>query len=292
MDNKFAIIQLNLGDKMIAFAISILAIISNSMEWHALRRTVNKPFYLKILLSLTICDLLAGIFAFAHVFNICMLQNEFQVLICWSVYGFSICCYIMTSLLHLVSITLEKLLAVSAPLHHRKHTLEKEHIIGVIALSWSVPLFYLLISILIVVQKKYDPFKVHCYLRATMCPFVAKVILVTDIILIFSNAAIIWVLRKRTRANVANQIKSDNALILCMSIVFVFVLSTTPYVVVNMVMWDRPLWLMKMSILMFPLNQVTNSLIYFIQKYRNERAVSTSGETNRVGRFKHEESEL
>ena len=77
-----------------------------------------------------------------------------------------------------------------------------------------------------------------------------------------------------------------NAITLCISIALVFVMVSTPYVVANLIDWERPFWLVKLSIFLFPVNQMLNSLLYLIQKGHDKKEVivaqkNTSVCTNR-----------
>ena len=65
-----------------------------------------------------------------------------------------------------------------------------------------------------------------------------------------------------------------NALILCISIVLVFVLNKIPFLVVYLAPWKLPNWFTRFAIIVFPFDHILNSIIYLVQKYRRNAQAS------------------
>ena len=67
-----------------------------------------------------------------------------------------------------------------------------------------------------------------------------------------------------------------NTLFLSMNIVFVSILSTAPFVVVKIVTWSYPHWLLTFSVCLLPLNPIFNSLTYLGLRYRSKISVKVT----------------
>ena len=285
MREDASIIELAPWSKTAALSVSVMVVIFNSIEIHVLRRTVNKPLYEKILLSLTICDLTWGIFAILNGSTISILENKYHILIAWNVWRFLTCYLTTTSLLHLICISVDRLWAVGAPLHHRRNVAKKKLVITIVS-SWSIPILFVIINIIIILLKELDAEGIYWYTEGAMYSLLAKVILVSDMMLLFSNSAIIWIVNKRRtvtrQSSYCNQTKLKSTLILCMGIVFVFIFFTTPFVVMHLVSWSKPQWIVKLSSFLFPLYQISNSLIYLLQKFRHKRRGSTTRSNSQI----------
>ena len=270
-------IDLNLSSKIAGIFLSLLIITVNLIEIHILRKTANKPFYENILLSLTLLDLIFGVFASTGVLSIYLLKTKYRITLYWDVWGFGMCYWTLVSILHLIIISTDTLWAVWAPLHHRLYVSKRKLVIS-ITMSWCLPLIFVVPNIIVIFTKQMGAYKMYTYLQCTMFSDIAKIVVVTDILLFISYFAIIWTLYKnKTKANQnksANQTKLMTTLIVCMSIVSVFVLFTTPYVAVYIKVWEKPKWLILLTLYLFPLSQVANSTIYLVQKYRSKRKES------------------
>ena len=119
--------------------------------------------------------------------------------------------------------------------------------------------------------------KVYTHMTSTVNSDLAKIIVITDALLLLCYCIIIWIVYTKTspakQRKAGNPANLMNTLFLCMSIVFVFILSTTPFVVVKIVAWSYPHWLLTISICLLPLNPIFNSVIYLALWYRNKTPV-------------------
>ena len=177
-------------------------------------------------------------------------------------------------MLHLICITLDRAWAVSAPFHHMVNANKKNFVIPIV-FFWIFPIFIAAAFAVIILLKKIPLQDKLVYFERTNGSSVgAKVILGADIIFIVSYSVIIGiVIRNKSSAKQhrsRQQEQSMKTLVLCFSIVLVFIFAKTPFVVVYLVPWNPPDWLYKVATVMFPLDHILNSIIYLIQKYRQK----------------------
>ena len=271
--------ELNLWEKVVGAAIPLLIVIVNSIEIHVLRRSSHKPFYEKILLSLTICDLIGGVLSCFGVPVEMIVKIEFYNLLFWNIWGFWICYWTLNALLHLLVIGLDRLWALAKPFHHRRYHTHRKLVVAV-ALSWCLPLIFVIFHIVLVVSKDMNIKEAHFHIMVSMESDVAKLVLIADIILIASYASIIWITyitKKDVKTNMHyTQRHSTKTLMLCIGIVSVFIVCTTPFLVVHLTFWNSPDWLEMLGTLLAPMNQVFNSVLYLAQKYRSRRPSNIS----------------
>ena len=274
-DANRKIAELNLWERVTGVAIPLLIVIVNSIEIHVLRKSSNKPFYEKILLSLTICDLIGGVLSCFGVPIEIIVKVEFYNLLYWNLWGFWICYWTLTAVLHLIVIGLDRVWALAKPFHHRRyHT--KLKLVVVVALSWCLPLIFVIFHIVLVVSKEMNIKEAYFHHMIAMRIDVAKIIVIADIILIASYCSIICTAYRKTkdvRTNMHSaQRHSTRTLMLCIGIVSVFIVCTTPLVVVHVTTWNSPYWLKMLSSSLAPMNQICNSVLYLTQKYRSRRS--------------------
>ena len=279
------LIELTLWSKLVGFLLPLLTIIVNSIEIHVIGKTRKKPYYEKILLSLSFCDLIGGICASGAVPFVSIVKNESYIILFWNVWLFGFCYIMLNTLLHLIMISADRLWAIGAPLHHRIYASHRKLTLA-LALGWCLPLTFVFAIITLILVKEMVTEEVYLYACKTMLSHIAKIVVITDFLLILCYCAIIWiVLRVKRHAKerkTSKQSKSLNTLILCISIVFVFVLFTTPFAAVNVTIWNNPHWLMKLGIFLLPLNQIFNSIIYLLLKRRSKRMVNAPREDIRL----------
>ena len=278
-ESNINVIQLALWSTIVSLFIISLLVVLHSIQIHVLRKTAKKPFYEKILTSLTLCNLIGGILMLVTLPFVLIVKNEFHIVLYWNGFGFGLSYWTLNVLVHLVIISLDRLWATTSPFNHRIHTSKRKLIVSV-ALCWFVPLVITGTHIIFVVTKKMAAMEVYVYMRSTMFGIDAKIVIFADVILIVSYSAIIWILYRKSKGVSEGshiiQVKYRKALLLCMSIVIIFMVFTTPFVAVNIRVWNRPPWLIKVSIFLFPLNQISSSIIYLVQKRRNLRASNAS----------------
>ena len=277
---KSEVIKLELWCRIVGFIISALMITFNSIELHVLRRTVNRPFYENFLMSLSLNDLICGVFVSVSVTFLSIVKNELYIVIHWNVWGFGLCYVTLISLMHIVIISIDRLWAIKAPLHHRKNSTNRKLIVAV-ALSWSIPMIFVVVFICIVLFQRMDAKEIYWFV-CIMCMVVSVVVVMADIILLVCYSAIIWVIKRQRsdiRLNTHSKKKlSMNVLVLCVGLVSVFVFFTTPFVAVFITDWNSPHWLMKVVVIMYPFNQICNSIIYLVHRIRRNRLNNNKGD--------------
>ena len=293
-NSKAEVVRFELWSKIVYPIVAALIVLLNSIEIHVLRKTSNKPFYEKLLLSLSISDLSCGLFISVTVPYICIVKNELYILLHWNVWGFGVAYVTFISLMHLTIISVDRLWAVVAPLHHRQYSTNRKLVIAVI-LSWGIPMVFVIVCIYLVLENDMKPADIYWFGTGTMFAIVARVVLATDIVLIMCYSAIIWTIKQKksvVRKN-STETKTMNAVILCFGIVSVFIVFTTPFVVVFITNWNTPHWLMKFGMILFTLNQISNSIVFLIRKNRSNRSINIEKKsTKRQRKKKSDETEV
>ena len=263
--------------KIVGLLVPIIIIIVNSIEIHLLRKTLNKQSYEKVLLSLSVCDLVSGLITLTAVPYMSLVHNEFYVALYWIIWRFVFCYWNLTTMLHLIIIGIDRLWAIGAPFHHRIHSSHRKLVVSV-GLAWFLPMIFVAVNIVSFSTQRFAFDMSYIYIETLMYSTVARIIIIVDIVLIFCYCAIMCMISKRDRKvnhnKQSNQANSMNTFILCIGIVSVFIVSTTPFVAIHVTMLERPEWLESLSKFVISLNQIWNSLVYFLQNYRkNKRPV-------------------
>ena len=276
---KFEAIELPLWGKIVGILLNLLVVVLNSIEIHILRTTVKKRFYESILLSLTVSDLINGLFGFSAVALLSFFGKKSYYLLFWIIGGYGLSYSALISLMHLIFISLDRLWAVHSPLHHMQYSSKRKRIIALVP-SWGIPITCMLASMIFVLFHKLSRESVLLHLENTIYCTVAKAILFADLIFIFAYSVIIWITFSRKTENIQENQKQrgrfSNTLILCMSIVLIFILSTTPFTISFLFNWSRPGWFATLGNVLFTVNAISNSLVFLIQKYRTQRSTLRS----------------
>ena len=268
-NSKSEPVKLEMWSKILGVIVPTLIILINSIEIHILRKSANKPFYEKILLSLSINDLICGLVSSVTVPYLSLVKNEFYILLHWNAWGTALCYITLSSLVHLIIISVDTLWAVGAPLNHRKNATTKKLLIAVVS-CWTIPIIFVVAFISFVLFEGMQPAEAYKFGTGTMCGVVAKVVLIADVMLLICYCAIIWVIRTKTIPS--KQKKSMNTLFLCIGIVSVFVAFSTPFVVVFITNWNSPHWLQKFAVILFPFNHISNSIVYLMHKHHSKKS--------------------
>ena len=270
-DSNTNVLKLTLSNSIISFLVNSLLIVLNSIEIQILRRKANKHLYEKILLSLTTCDLVIGIIGFLSSIIANAMNSKYATILNMNIWLYGSFYLQATSMLHLIIISLDRLWAVKAPLHHRIHVSGKK-VTTAIALPWVIPTILILVNIALNIVQRMTAEEIYSYLVTTMCSMAAKVVLLADIVFLSSYGAITWTMirnkRKAPHATNASQKTFAKTVALCFGITLVFILFTTPFVIVYLTIWDRPRWARRLCTSLMNLNPVFNSLVYLIQTYR------------------------
>ena len=279
MKDNFELIGLTLWSRILGLFLALMIIILNSIEFHVLRLSKTKPYYEKMLLSLTCCDLITGVLSLIGTAFDPLIESksEFYHILCWTIWGYGVSYSALCSLLHLMIISLDRLLAVYAPLKHRQHSVKKK-LIATVAFSWGMPMIFVSAYIILNLTRKLKVKEIYSYIQTNVFSTVAKFTLIADAVFIFSYSCIIWIMITRKSKALDNrpiqQKRLMNTITICLGIVMVSIVLTTPFVVVYVTDWKRPHELIKSCMFLFSLNQICNSLVYLIQKFRNRRTPS------------------
>ena len=250
----------------------------NAIEIQILRTTTDKPFYEKILLSLTICDLLNATLGSVSLLLFLVIQDRpYFLLLIWVISLYGVWFSALVSLLHLIFISFDRLWAISFPLHHRRYN-SKTKLVIALASSWGIPSLLMLATIIYVITQKLTLMAIYIFVFDTIFSTAATIILIADVAFLFSYSAIICITFSRKKdvavRNQRQQSRFGNTLILCMSIVLIFVVFTTPFVVGFLTTWRRPYWFGMLSVGLFTMNQISNSTAFLIQRYRTKRSMN------------------
>ena len=279
MKSGNTLIDLPLWNMIVSLATPVVSIFINSIEIQVLRRTMNKQFYEKILLSLSVCDLINNICFFILSLAVSIVKDKFYILMIWSACGFIICYLHLIDMSHLLIISLDRVWAMGAPLHHRVHASGKKLVV-LLVVAWCVPMIFLFYNIILVLIEEMSVENVFIHMKSTMHSDLSKCIVITNALLLLCYCVIIWIVYRKTspvkRSKPGNRTKSMNTLFLCMTIVFVSILSTIPFVVVKIVAWNYPHWLLTFSVCLLPLNPIFNSVIYLGLRYRSKISVKVA----------------
>ena len=193
--SNVTVITFTLTQSIFGFLANVLLIVLNSIEIHILRRKANKHFYEKILLSLTTCDLVNGILGLISLITITAINSRYHTTLCWNIGLYGAFYSQTTSILHLIVISLDRLWAVKAPLHHKIHVSGKKVIIAV-SLSWGIPMILLLVNVAVNISQKMTFEEIYSYLANTMYSIFAKVVLLADIVFLSCYGDMIWIMTR------------------------------------------------------------------------------------------------
>ena len=282
--STFRIYELNLWVKIVGIVIPLLVVIVNSIQIHVLRKTSHKPFYEKILFSMTICDLINGVLSCFCVPLDLTIKTEFYNLLYWNIWWFWICYWTLGVLLHLIVIGIDRLWALAKPFHHRIYHTHRKLVVAV-ALSWCLPWIFIIFHIILVISKGMNAKEAYSHIMIFMRSDVAKIIAIADIILIAIYCSIIGINYSTNNAAMknrhSNQANSKRTLLLCVGIVVIYIVFTAPFIVVHVIRWNSPHWLDNLGTLLAPMIQISNSVLYLSQKYRTRQSSNTSRRNTR-----------
>ena len=204
-------IEFPLWSKIVGFVVAILIIVLNSIEINMLRKTNNKPFYEKMLLSLTLCDLNSGIFGLIAVSLVSVVKTKSYLILNWTVWGFGVSSSTLTSLLHLIFIGLDRFWSVRKPIQHRQYATKRKLTVAVV-LAWGIPLIFLIANIMLILVKELSVEEVYSYIEDTVFIILARVVVIADIFLIISYCKIVWiVIRSKRKSSQMRSSRQNNS---------------------------------------------------------------------------------
>ena len=101
-------------------------------------------------------------------------------------------------------------------------------------------------------------------------------IVVADVVFFIIYGTIITIVYKK-KSSLGNTLDYQLRVFrLCMGTVMIFVISSTPFVVVNITEWNSPEWLIYLSNAMVPINSIATSLLFLYQNYQSTRQINTA----------------
>ena len=259
--------------RLLAGSFAILLVILNSVEISILRKRKRKKAYEKLLLSMSIADLLIGVLgitsgtvgAFAKRISIPHID-----IIAWSAWSIAVLFGILASMFHLISISVDRLLATAIPLRHRIY-LTGRKVALLISLCWGIPFIITTAFIIDKHLQELNPKEAFEHMFHSSTQFVAGCVIIADVVFLISYFAIIWIIFRHTKkSSETTKDKSrqhKRVLCLCMCVVFAFVLSSTPFVVMYLIRWKAPNWSKSFALGVFALNSTFNPVIFLAQNY-------------------------
>ena len=271
--NNIKIFVKDIESRYIACALSVLVVVINAVEIHILRKTMDKAIYEKILLSLSTCDMIGGLLGILTFILAFLLQTEMHYIVLLIAISFGMVYSSMVSFLHLICISTDRLWAVAAPFHHRSYASTKKLYVALLV-SYCLPIIMLTGQVISIAARRVSVKEIYTIELQVITSGNAKTILIADTVLIVSYCSIMCILCKRGNTLSSTRGYSMGTFVLCMSIVLVFIISSTPFVVANLTMWEEPTWLYKISMFALPTNQITNSLVFLVKRYNSEEPAS------------------
>ena len=272
--------------RVLAYIMASIIIILNSWQIAIMTKKRRKTSFEKLLLSMCSNELAFGVLAiiFAIAFQIKMLtKQELIIYTLWYVMMNHVC---LAELSHLVTITLDRVWAITSPIKHRNYVTGKKMVIA-ITLCWFLPILVVSVYIGVYFVKNKSPHDrkiIGQFVRLQLYRYLAVVIIAMDLIFVLSYSSIIHKTR-RDRTQLGNNKKQNKCphrktLFLCISYAALFVISTLPFVVVFLIPRKVPEWLINGSMGSYLLNSIANSTIYLGQYYSKKRGTNQSPESS------------
>ena len=276
----------------------------------------KKKIYEVILLSLSASDCMFGLsnafVSIPYIASICRFQEIVEA--AYTLYVF----FVLTSIFHLLFITVDRLIAVLKPLKHKTY-LSRRRFYIYLAILWILAV---LISVLLqIIDSSTNTFK-----KKALVPSVPKqtfdttripesrmyrppprlpgepgshifkrdmqfalsvIIIIADVIIISSYSLIIYVTTFKTKKVSSSGNQSIRLPVICVAIAATFVLFTLPYAVARLAFGGVPF----VPNFILVLNSGMNSIIYFFRikisrfcqsKIKKEKTLNWSSETRSV----------
>ena len=267
--------------------LTLSAIILNSIEIHILRKRRDKKPYEKMLLSLSTCDLSYQLsdFIFLSIIAYAVVKDDYTLSsTLWLAWGCICVLMAVISLLNLIFISVDRVWAVTAPFHHLSFVSGRK-VLAAIVIAWCLPLLMLTLFIIQIIQSDSSIERIN-YITKEPTKVLAAFMLATHIAFLISSTVTIWTVFKSKSAQALtsscpltsqkpfishNLSQQSHCLIICVGTILSFIVSSSPFIISQLVTWNTPLWLEDLGYTMFSFNAVLNSAIFLIQNYRNEK---------------------
>ena len=241
----------------------IIVIILNSIQIILICRVRRKKtIYLKYLLSLSVTDLFFGVsnVIINGIYLADVQETDFLLDVAYCLF----CFCILTSIFHILWITLSRLLAVVYPFQHKRLVTHKRvHII--IILTWLTTLS-ISAGIFTYQRIKFSSTSRSEELENSFKLAVSITILCADVAYITSYSFIIHRIRQNSNMNKVNKANVDldnekKILVVCILVALIFVLFTTPYAIARIYIGETPFWTNALLVI----NSGVNSIAYFFR---------------------------
>ena len=265
---KVSQISQNTLDSAIYLSFGIIVVILNIIEIIIICRLKRKKkIYEILLLSLSISDLLFGlsngIISILYLSNI---KTNEALEISYTLYFY----FIVTSVLHLIWISVDRLWAVYAPLKHNM-LVTRKRTKYIIIITW-VCTTILASSLFINDELTESPksTKGLTIYQTSIQRVSSSIILITDMVMLTTYSYIVYLLRKQSKvtklANSAARHKQVKAIALCILVAVMFVVFTLPYCINFLAAGEVPFW----ASLLLLSNSGMNCIVYcFRGTYEN-----------------------
>ena len=212
----------------------------------------KKKIYDIILLSLSVSDCTFGL---SNVFlNIAALskkcESEALSEATHTFYVFSI----LSSILHLIFITIDRLITVLKPLQHKIYFTRKKIYIT-LAFLWILAI--IVSTILQLLDEFTETFK---NFQEKMQLTLSIIIIIADMVMITSYSLILYQVNFKRKVS-STQKKSSKLSLVCIATVVTFVLLTLPYAITRILTGQVPFW----ANVILVTNSGMNSVVYFLR---------------------------
>ena len=174
-------------NKIIGLLCPLLIITVNSVEIHLLRKTLNKQFYEKFSLSMSVCDLVRGFMCLTAVSYISIVQVEFYVDLYWIIWRFSLCYCSLTTPLHLINNR-------SLPSSSVFNPEEAGYLGGTIVVSSQD---FVTANIVIFLARGVELKMCYVYMKQLIYATFAEIVIIVNIVLLSFYYAIICIINKK-----------------------------------------------------------------------------------------------
>ena len=247
-----------------AFVLTIAAIVLNCIVIHILRKKQQRKSYETILLSLSVGEIIAVPLEVVVIICIAVIKNSRHAILIFQ--AFSQLFSKLLSLHNLVLISVDRLWAVAAPMTYRVQATTRKLKVA-ITFCWICPLVITTSYTAYIITKKMHGLDILTSLNG----IIATGIIVADVIFFIFYGTIITIVYSN-KSSLGNTLDYQLRVFrLCMGTVMIFVISSTPFVVVNITEWNSPEWLIQLSDAMLPINSIATSLLYLYQNHQSTR---------------------
>ena len=212
----------------------------------------KKKIYDIILLSLSVSDCTFGL---SNVFlNIAALskkcESEALSEATHTFYVFSI----LSSILHLIFITIDRLITVLKPLQHKIYFTRKKIYITLAFLWISAIIVSTILQLLDEFTETFKNFQEKMQLTLSI------IIIIADMVMITSYSLILYQVNFKRKVS-STQKKSSKLSLVCIATVVTFVLLTLPYAITRILTGQVPFW----ANVILVTNSGMNSVVYFLR---------------------------